>query len=239
MEDRDERRFDRGTRVQTFVEENSADFSGNQIVAEELGKLDGYIDDINAARVGQTPNRVSKSTLRDALKLDLQNVARTARSIELRDNENGFATCYRLPNVPTEKAVTTLADAVLARLEDQEKDSAATKTAKTALRARFTSYGLPADFVAHIRTDRNAITEATKHNQTENFDGVENTQLISELLEKVSETVMHLDAVARNVYSRQPEKLKAWLSASHVERTPQREKKTEAAAAKPAASAPQ
>jgi hypothetical protein len=37
--------------------------------------------------------------------------------------------------------------------------------------------------------------------------------------------VQELDAIMNNKYSRQPEKLRAWQSASRVERAPQREKK--------------
>lgn len=167
---------------------------------------------------GQVPNRVSKTTLLAGIKTDLVNIARTARSIEDRDGENGFAVPYRATDVPSEIAVTTNADAVLGRLEDKKDDPAAALAAKAALRARFTAFGLAADFVARLRADRDAITNANKHNQSENQDGVENTELIDQLLSKINGSISHLDTVAHNIYSHQPEKLRAWLSASHVER---------------------
>ena len=37
--------------------------------------------------------------------------------------------------------------------------------------------------------------------------------------------VTHLDAIMRNKYARNPDKLSAWDSASHIERAPQRAKK--------------
>jgi len=38
--------------------------------------------------------------------------------------------------------------------------------------------------------------------------------------------VNYLDAIMHNKYSRNPEKLRAWQSASHIERAWQREKKS-------------
>ena len=38
----------------------------------------------------------------------------------------------------------------------------------------------------------------------------------------------YLDAIFHNVFTRNPERLRAWLSASHIERAPKRAKKEEA-----------
>ena len=48
-----------------------------------------------------------------------------------------------------------------------------------------------------------------------------------------------LDAIMHNKYARQPEKLRAWQSASHIERAPQREKKAPANASTPFTTPPQ
>ena len=168
------------------------------------------------------PNRVSKTTLLDALAIDLQNIARTAR--RMAQKENGFAAPYRIPDNTSEAAVITHTDTVLQKLEDQPADAAAVKTAKAALRVRFTDYELPADFVTHLRADRNAITQANKNNQGEVLGGVENTELIGELLGEINDEISELDAIMHNKYTRQPDKLRGWQSASHVERAPQRAK---------------
>ncbi len=225
MNDRDQRRYDRLLRVQTFGVENAADFAAGSKAKTHFANIDGLITQLDDAKAGQTPARVSKQTLLDALALDFQNIARTARAIELK--ETGFAAPYRIPDNPSESAITTHADALLVRLEDQPADSAATKTAKAALRARFIAYELPGDFVADLRADRKAITDANQVNRAENQEGVENTELIGQLLGRASDDVTELDAIMYNKYTRQPEKLRAWQSASHVERAPQREKKPE------------
>ncbi len=54
---------------------------------------------------------------------------------------------------------------------------------------------------------------------------ITNTKLIDELIGQINDVVGGLDAIMFNKYTRQPEKLRAWQSASHVERAPQREKK--------------
>ena len=58
-------------------------------------------------------------------------------------------------------------------------------TQDPALRAKFVAYELPGDFVADLRSDRNAITNANRVNQGENQEGVESTTLIGELLGNV------------------------------------------------------
>ncbi len=217
MNDRDVRRYDRGTRVQTFGRQNAGDYAAGSKAKTHFTNVDDLLKELDDAKAGQAPNRVSKETLLDALSLDLQNISRTARRIEAK--ENGFAAPYRIPDNTSESAVTTHADSVLKRLEDQATDAAAVKTAKAALRARFLEYEMPADFVAHLRADRDAITEANKLNQGEVQGGVENTELIGQLLGKLNDEIAEIDAINHNKYARQPEKMRAWLSASHLERT--------------------
>lgn len=233
MNDRDQRRYERATRVQTFGVENAAAFAPTSKAKEHFAALTGFLAALGDAKAGQTPRRVSKSTLLDALTLDLQNIARTARSIGL--TENGFAAPYRLPDNTSEAALLTHADAVLKLLEDQQGDPAPLLAAKAALRTRFVAYELASDFVADLRADRDAIATANQGNQGEVLEGVENTQRISELLTKINGEIAQLDAIMHNKFARQPEKLRAWQSASRVERAPQREKKPEEPPAPPAA----
>ena len=139
----------------------------------------------------------------------------------------GFAADYTVPE-RTEIAITTQADKVLGLLEDEVTDLAAEKTAKAALRGRFVEYELAANFVQRLRDDREAIDEANAHNQVEVQDGVENTALIGKLLGEISNEVNFVDTIIENKFERQPEKLRAWQSASRVERAPVRSKKEKA-----------
>ena len=51
------------------------------------------------------------------------------------------------------------------------------------------------------------------------------TSAVGRLIHDGMKEVTYLDAITHNKYSRNPDKLRAWQSASHVERAPQREKK--------------
>jgi len=223
MNDRDVRRYERATRVQTFGIQNAADFAAGAKAKTHFDKLDDLLAAVDQAKAGQTPSRVSKATLLDALLLDLKNISRTARSIEL--TQSGFAAPYRIPDNPAEVALTSHADALLARLEDDAGDSATVTALKTALRAKFIACEMSPDFVADLRADRKAITEANQFNQSEVQDGAGNTELIGELLTQINTEIVQLDAIMYNKYTRQPDKLRAWQSASHLERAPQRAKK--------------
>jgi hypothetical protein len=225
MNDRDQRRYDRATRVQTFGIQNANDYVAGGKARTHYANIDSLMIQLDAAKAGQKPSHTSKTTLFDSLHLDLLNISGTG--LRIGRTENGFGSPYRLPDNTSDGSLLTHADSVLLRLEDQPADSVAVKTAKAALRARFIEYELPVDFVAHLRADRKAIADADRANQDEDLDGVENTALINVLLGKINDEIGELDTLNQNKYARQPEKLRAWESASHVERAPQREKKAE------------
>ena len=237
MNDRDIRRYDRAKRVVTFGQINDADFAPDSLVRGHFAAITTKIADTDLAKAGQTPDRVSKETLLDAVMLDLQRIAATARSIEKKSGETGFAAAYTVPE-RTEITIATQADKVLGLLEDQTHDTAAEKTAKAALRARFVEYELAQTFIQRLRDDRDAIDDANAHNQTEVQDGVENTALIGKLLGEINDEVDFLDTIMGNKYERQPEKLRAWDSASRVERAPVRSKKEKPASVAPPAPLP-
>ena len=226
MRDRNVRQAHRANRVQTFGIQYTADFAAGSKAQTHFTNLNTLLVKLDQAKAGQLPARAGKSTLFQALEQDLVNLARTARQIEKA--ENGFAAPFRLPDNTSDTAVLNHTDAVLAVLEDQAGDDATTKAEKAALRTRFTEYELPADFVAHLRADRDAIAAADQHNQSENLEGVESTRLIDELLKQINGEVAELDAIMHNKYAGQPEKLAAWMSASHVERDPRHEQDTPA-----------
>jgi len=232
MNDRDVRRKDRLTRMQTFGRTHAADFAAGSQTRTYLDQLDAVLTQLDAAKAGQTPARVSKSTLLDALLLDLQAIGRTARAIELKEPD--FARPYNVPNNTAETPLLTHADAVLALLEDADDDTPAAKTAKAALRAKFTAYELPADFVTALRADRDGIDTATGHNQAETQGGVASTARVGQFLSTGAEIGLHLDVAMQNKYARQPDLLAAWASASRLERAPQRSKPAASATPPPA-----
>ena len=212
MNDRETRRYQMFGRVQTFGKDNAADFAAGGEATKRFTKVGQVIKDLDAAKAGQQPGAATaKDVLLDALRLDLQNVARTARAIE--QDEPGFAAKYRLPDSPSHTALLTAADSVIVELK------------KAGVAARFIAHELPADFVQHLTDDRKAIDDAQDAEESDDTEGVESTAAVGRLIRDGMKEVNYLDAIMHNKYARNPEKLRAWQSASHIERAPQREKK--------------
>jgi hypothetical protein len=84
-----------------------------------------------------------------------------------------------------------------------------------------------ADFAQNLAADRAAITDVEETENNADNEGVQNTAAIGRLVSEGMKECNYLDAIFHNVYARNAEKLRAWLSASHLERAPQREKTSE------------
>ena len=217
MDDRNIRRFQRATRVQAFGRDYAADFDPGSRAAGLFLELDPIVLALTQARVGQLRGPVGKPVLIEALSTDFKDIARTSRAIKLDDPAFPDAD-YRHPATSTESPVTTHADFLLGLLENQAADTPAQLTAKSALRAKFIAYELPADFVADLRADRNALDDCNSGKHSDNLEGVESTSAIDTLLGDAQAIITRLDAAIQNKYSRDPDKLAAWKSASRTER---------------------
>lgn len=222
MNDRDNRRLLRGENVLIFLTNNAADFAAVPAVAEHAAKIRASVDLVTGARAGQVPNRVTKATRLDSLLASSKRIAATARSIEGRDGETGFAVPYN--NVPRriEKDIRAHVDGLLQILEDKATDTPEQTAAKAALRGRFTALGMRADFVTKLRENRDGLDEIHEHNRTEVQEGTEDTALIDRELTAINEQVDILEGIIGNVYEAQPEKLHAWKRARRVESAPRR-----------------
>lgn len=220
MKDRDLRRSDRATRVQTFGLDNAADFLPGSKADGLFTDLGGVLADLIQARVGQLRTPVTKQTLLDALFTDFKDIARTSRAIALEEPEFP-AGAYRFPADYSEATATTHAESLLKLLEG---------AANAALGAKFIAFEISPGFVADLRADLQAIRDINSGKISDNLEGVENTAAIDTLLGQAQGIITRLDAIMQNKYSSNPDKLVAWKSASHVERAA---KKTEPATPPP------
>ena len=224
MNDRETRRYDMFGRVKTFGTDNATDFAAGGEAQKRFTNVAKVITDLDAAKAAQQGSgTTAKEVLLDALRLDLQNISRTARAIA--QDTAGFADTFRPPDSPSQTALLTTADAFLAQFQFATDDTAAQKAAKTALIAKFVAHELPADFVTDLSDDRKAIDAAEDAVESDDSEGVESTAAVGRLIKAGMKEVNYLDAIMRNKYTRNPDKLRAWDSASHIERAPQREKK--------------
>ena len=205
-------RFDVDSRVQTFGKDNAADFAAGSKSAGHFATLAQTTTDLDTAKAGQDGGTATaKAVLFDALRLDLQNIARTARAIA--ETQPGFADKYRLPDNPSQAALLTAADAVVQEL------------AQPGIPAKFLAYEMPADFVQDLKDDLAAIRSADDDMESDDQSGVASTSAVGRLIKAGMAEVTQLNAIIKNKYARSPDKLRAWQSASHIERAPQREKK--------------
>lgn len=134
-------------RVQTFGKDHTNDFAAGGKALGHFATLAQIIQDLDTEKAKQGGgSATAKEVLFDALRLDLQNIARTARAIG--ENEPGFADKFRTPDSPGQGVTLTAADAFALEL------------AKDGVAAKFIAYELPADFVQDLKDDLAAIRRA-------------------------------------------------------------------------------
>ena len=127
--------------------------------------------------------------------------------------EPGFADKFRPPDSPSQTALLTAGDSVVLEL------------AQPSVPAKFIAYEMPADFVQDLQDDIAAIRAADSAMDSDDQEGVASTAAVGRLIKSGMAEVAQLDALMNNKYARNPEKLRAWESASHIKRAPKREKK--------------
>ena len=211
MNDRELRRYDMFKRVLAFGQDHAADFPPGSQARRHWETLGVIVRELEQGRVTQrSPRDTAREVLFDALRIDLQNIARTARAIA--QDEPGFADKYRLPDTPTQHGLLTAADAFL------------TELVKPGVAEKFIAHEAPPDLISQLQGDLAAIAQAKAQQASTSNTTVGATAAIDERIRTGIKTVTYLDAIVHNKYTRNADKLRAWKSASHTERAPQREK---------------
>jgi hypothetical protein len=224
MNDRATRRFDTFGRAITFGNENTTDFTAGSDAKTHFANLTQICNQLTQKKAAQQPGSATPKSVRlDALHLDVQNIARMARAMD--QDDPGLADKFRLPATASDNDLLIAADAMIAQLVIDPADDAATKTAKTALVARFVAKEFDPNFAQHLADDRAAIDDAQEAFEGDREKGVGNTAAIDQLIADGMKEMNYLNAIMPVKYVRDAEKLRAWMSASHIERAPQREKK--------------
>ena len=211
MNDNDNRIYQMFGRVQTFGQDNLADFVVDSRMRTYLGSLGQIIAALDRAKAMQQSNTSvsSKEAALEDLRLELKNVSRTAAAIA--QDQPGFADPFDLPEPRGHTSLRTAADLMIKKLKE------------TTVLNEFLGLELPADPVKALEAARQAVEAAAHAEASSNSDGVESTAAISRLIHEGRRVVGYLNAIMHNKYTRQPEKLRAWKSASHIERAPRHE----------------
>src|SRR5205823_4995082 len=144
----------------TFGQTNTADFAAGGEASKHFASIGTVITDLDAAKATQQKDgTTSKAVLLDALRLDVQNITRTARAID--QDEPGFAGKFPAPKSSSDKDLITDADAILGKL---------TPASGAALKAKFVAHELDANFVQHLQDDRAAIDNAADDIESDSED---------------------------------------------------------------------
>ena len=211
MNDREVRRYAMFNCVLTFGQDNAADFPPTSLAGILFAAMKEAVNEVDVARALQQGARATaREVLLDALRIDLKNIARTAR--EIAHSEPGFADRFHLPASPAQAALLTAPRAMLVELQ------------KPGVAQKFIAYELPATFVADLTADLARIDASKGDEDHIDTQGVTSTVTLGKAIEKGITIVGQLNAIMHNKYTRNPEKLRAWNSVSHTERTPHREK---------------
>jgi hypothetical protein len=212
-------RYDMFGRVIVFGQDNTADFAAGSTGATHFANLAVINQQLVASGATQKGGSVSpQNALLLTLDTELQNIARTASAIA--QDEPGFADLFAPPTHYNPHEVLATADQFLTQLAAQPGDDAPTAAAKTARVAKFVAHALPATFVTDMQATVTAIGAAQGAHESGRETGVASTSAVARLARAGMKEVNYLDAIVRNKYAGNGDKLAAWDSASHIERGP-------------------
>ncbi len=211
MNDNDRRRYEMQVRVVQFGVDNAGDFTGIATTKfNELAALIGVTEGKSASQqagFGEAAQQFEvKDTARENLRDEMAAISRTAKSMEY--SFDGIADKFRFQrNMPDANMLGK---------------ARAFHTESLPYNADFIAYGLPTTF----RADLNALADAFEATFSQTASATaEHVAATADTASKIREGMIDvriLDGIVKNRYANDPGKLAAWISASHVEKAPEK-----------------
>jgi hypothetical protein len=198
------------TRVRDFGVVEAASFPATTLGGELFAQVGAAATEL-AAHVarrisGSSDARqgtASKAVAREALRAALEMIRRTVRAMSV--TMPGLDAKFRIPRNMTDQELLSTAQAFAL-------DAAP-------LKADLIRYALPADFLADLDGHIEAFASAISIQHTGRGRQVSATAGIDDALARALSAVRQLDAIVRNTFHDDPQKLAAWESARHVQRS--------------------
>lgn len=215
MNDRDRRRYEMLVRVKQFGIDNSGDFTG--IATTKFSEIGTIVDDTETKAAAQQSGFAEaaqqfevKDTARENLRDEMSDISRTAKSMEYEFD--GISNKFRFQRNLNDADLLAKGRAFV--IEAGPYD------------ANFQDYGLANTFIADLTAACDAFegTFATSASAQ-----AEHVAATAETAAKIREGMIAkriLDGIVKNVYDTKPGKLAAWVSASHVEKDPEKQTPT-------------
>ena len=219
MNAREQARYDMVKRVGVFGTTNIGGFPGTpkQLVLDLTTADTGLIDQIGQMAETQESGSgtfhggsTSKDVLRDALRLELRGINRTAGAIAEATGDPGLMDNFRMPYGVSDITLVAKANAIA--------------DADAPMVAQFEEYGHSGSFVDELRAHITAFEGAEDVQDAGQQKASGATAGFGPLLKTALMKVKQLDAFVHNFYKTDAEKMGEWKTASHVER--QSKKKT-------------
>lgn len=211
MDDLETRRLDMFIRARQFGAAHSDAFPANTRGSEVIAELNEVITALQehattqaSGTRGAKEGTAVKTAAREALREDLEAIARTARVMAL--TTPGLDDKFRLPRNAGDQAW-------LAAARSFAQDAAPIK-------AEFTRRGLPANFLEDLNADIETLEESINSRAQKIGKRVAASAGIDETTGRGMNAVREFDAIVRNVFGNDAATLAEWTSASHVERQP-------------------
>ena len=214
MTKRERSRFYMFLRALQFIADNIADFAAGGVVLTQYAVLQtvvSTIETLSGEQVGGFGDArfgfQSKDTARENLRTMLSEIAETARSMAYEFA--GLDLKFRTQQGDNDAALLAKARAFL--------------TEATPLKADFVRYEMDAEFLVELENLIEEFEQAMSAPGTAIDEHVEATAEIGAEVRKGMVAVRTMNAAVRNKYRNDIGKLNAWQSASHIERTAEKD----------------
>ena len=199
-----------------FANTNTADIPATSKGPTYVSNLTGiYSRLVNAGALQKPVSVAAQNALILALETKLDNMATIASACAA--DVPGFDDLFPRPAHYTPGDVVRTANIYLAALVPTADDDATTVAAKTARVQVFVDHAMPATLVADLQSQLKGIGTVSGTQEKSRKQGVLSTEEINVLVRDGRKQRHYLDAIFRTVYANNPQKLAAWISASHVE----------------------
>lgn len=214
MSDKHRKHFERGARVAAYCAANPSDFPADSVAGGSVKRLNQALSDIETLNVERATSMSARQQgsegrreLREALRKQRKLIFKTAEIIG-RDHPEVKGVFQHTESDRSDQTLLAVARSYL--------------SAAQPLKSRFAEYEVDAAFFDSFNANINAFGQHMTRQSAGAGTSIAASAGIEETLKKIDDEVGRLDVIARNKYRDDTAKLAAWLSISHLERSPRR-----------------
>lgn len=213
MNDQDRRRFDAFVRIVQFGAESAADFPAGSVGKTQFDEMAAVVDLLDELAANKTVSVgaarfafVGKGSARENLRAEMSDIVETARTMVYQFP--GIDAKFRMPRNRNDQQMLAAARAF--------------KIEAAPLNADFIAYGLPATFLDELQDGIDGFEASLAPTGAAIDAQVAATAEIGAAIRRGMIARRILDGVVKNKYRNNVGKLAAWLTASHIEKAPQK-----------------